>query len=992
MRHSRSKLNARASGTSAGTKQSGVPATVSAPTAIAAVFVAAAVSASLPSVAFAQTQPGNAACAAAPLNWMQGAYRCTATAAAAASGSMVDLQAVRGPNRGSATFACSNGAWSVQRGGICKPQPSLYSESDPIGSAANRLNAITLSDSEPGYVGTQPLSGTNVIAAPSQDANGFMTPALKAVTDSFADALRKSYPPNKNWWATRISPAVTVMEPGQTVVLDVVALDTNGKAIGPANQVGQVSLTTKWQSVDGTIVEGFGSAKFLPNGQVQVTAPANGAIGRLLVSLQAVGCNRMGCDTTVPGVSQLDALFSGELIAVKGGVVKLAEMGAVQLPQADGSINSAQFSKADLKTAMTAFRGSQRDRTDAIGYPLVISGAAPIAAGRAVDLRLQGVPMGGTVFSAQTRGSEQLLVVALDPAEAYNFAKYSDDAVVAAKLVRPNPISTYNSDPKRKYWPGEQTPPAAAFVNSAALSTGKQNFAATRFSAFSAAAAPDGPCAAPNGATSLLHLQPVLNLFNGELGLYISAQVTGVGEIECKWSLGSNPALDTAEVVAGALVAAPVTLIAGTKLKPKPYGEIKLKFSGNLNTSSDFSYTVGYATGDRYGPKSELKLPRLDPSNPLDQAAAQVKVDVGGEIGIKSEIRADATGGAIGLALLMTNAVTGEGLGEDSITVKSYVSAGVSASLPTMAWVYNSGGGAEAKVAAKAGVKAKLPKLLTKYMDAIALSSSNVSLKKDLVVDATIAEAGVKMAFAAETKPNAPTGAVLTKFQPKVDRAVSSLLAYDRPAKDSANVPLQPGNAIAAPKDRNLSFWGKSMKAGGLISGTSDECKKSVDTPFISNVGPFVGISNQVHVCDPSQRGQKTDVNSGIRVPDDFDNDKLKVLTYVAYGWPNWTCASGTVYSPRYGNYEYVQVYGDNSLTWPPFLTWGGSNFLHPCGQDQIPAIGGGSWGFTIAGGWGSITSWETAPESIQLVPDDGGNKMPGLCQLMIRWPGSTLR
>lgn len=682
-----------------------------------------------------------------------------------------------------------------------------FSSSDPEGDAQTALDKIPLSDTEPAFVGTQPMPGTDEISPTMDDG------ASAAMQQAFALAS-SAKDPEPRWWATQLTPQSQMMKPGQTINVQVNKIDSAGTVYAGVKST-ELSVKVAWQGADGTITPDEGSAIWTGTGELQVTSPANLGPGRLLVALRP--------NSTDPAVladtERWSALFTGEEWGLQTGTINLSGVGQVLYP-GTGHGSPTQFTASDMLAAVKAFQRATFDK-NVLGYPVVISGATAISTGESVDLRLQGYPAGGTVYSVATRGIEQMLIVQLDPAAAYVIPPYDPQTLINDGLLPQYPI-----------WTSSVGGLSTAAANSGVSGGVTAQSASENAQTVSAQGANvlGGDCTGSTGASLSVQFTPVWNLASWDVGLFVSPKIAASASASCTWKL--EPSKGAAFALEAAF-SGPLYLLLGPNFAPKPYGELKASLSMDGNQDDGFSVVAGYSTGQ--GSRFRI-APLSNPMESLKGTSITIKPSFTGEVGVKSEIENGIAGGAVGLIFDIMNKLGGN-TSEFNASIKAYVNAGVEATLPDAAAVYQTSKGSSVKAAAKAGVAATIPGFLAKLI-------SNPKGKFDTSV--TLTDVGLDVAYQAKAEAQSTNSTKITQLT----NTETGILAMLVGASGG-----QSGIGRMAPKDTSLSFFDRIVAQGDTVAATEQECKAAggkLNAPIVaSSISTFFGLSNEIKICSP---------------------------------------------------------------------------------------------------------------------------------------------
>lgn len=627
--------------------------------------------------------------------------------------------------------------------------------------------------------------------------------------------------PEPDWVVTRLTRSLAWMNAGESLDIGINKVNRLEEVYAPV-PAQAMALKVRWQKLDGSLVEGAGSAIWVKDGLIRVTAPTGLGPGSLLVALRPTGITDRA---TLALAERWSVTFAANVWATKPGVVDLKTLGELVFTAAGPAVDTLSPADRALATSAAAAAVEWVRKEQEIALPVVLRKAqTPLAAGALVDYRANdgSMPLGGVVRRVWTEGDAQLAIVAPDAKSTYDFpAPPGTAALKSAGLV-----------PAHQIWVVDGTRLAAEAAAKAAAQ--QRKVVATAGQRVAPLALPDFEFYC-KGAT--FTLEPYM-IWGGEWGFRFKLRGA---DLKCdpkfKWPVTLGPYWEAGLIV----------LVGAEALKPAAF------VTGSIGIKTPFVTTAGWNNKDGgFWKFNAEQAPGRLTGTPLKPSAG---MSLSAGVEVKRDTK-QPIGGVVGL-LVQLEKLLGSLLLDELLQFSVSIQGGGTAEL-------------------------ELPNAAEVYQKAILNSDStkNSGFKWDAFIQFGVSTSPVskkffdrmKLSFLADMlqfRPKITLGQWNLKFNGLVesrlvskDSAVVDRIGIDYPAwfrnalntlfsTGSGNFTDTPIAGIVAPREgATLSVFDKDVTNSGTIYASKDcEAFPTLKAPLVACQGPFCSATPDVPVC-----------------------------------------------------------------------------------------------------------------------------------------------
>lgn len=627
--------------------------------------------------------------------------------------------------------------------------------------------------------------------------------------------------PEPDWVVTRLTRSLAWMNAGESLDIGINKVNRLEEVYAPV-PAQAMALKVRWQKLDGSLVEGAGSAIWVKDGLIRVTAPTGLGPGSLLVALRPTGITDRA---TLALAERWSVTFAANVWATKPGVVDLKTLGELVFTAAGPAVDTLSPADRALAASAAAAAVEWVRKEQEIALPVVLRKAqTPLAAGAFVDYRANdgSMPLGGVVRRVWTEGDAQLVIVAPDAKSTYDFpAPPGTAALKSAGLV-----------PAHQIWVVDGTRLAAEAPAKAAAQ--QRKVVATAGQRVAPLALPDFEFYC-KGAT--FTLEPYM-IWEGEWGFRFKLRGA---DLKCdpkfKWPVTLGPYWE----------AGLITLVGAQALKPAAF------VTGSIGIKTPFVTTAGWNNKDGgFWKFNAEQAPGRLTGTPLKPSAG---MSLSAGVEVKRDTK-QPIGGVVGL-LVQLEKLLGSLLLDELLQFSVSIQGGGTAEL-------------------------ELPNAAEVYQKAILNSDStkNSGFKWDAFIQFGVSTSPVskkffdrmKLSFLADMlqfRPKITLGQWNLKFNGLVksrlvskDSAVVDRIGIDYPgwfrkalntlfSTGSGNFTDTPIAGIVAPREgTTLSVFDNDVTNSGTIYATKDcEAFPTLKAPLVACQGPFCSATPDVPVC-----------------------------------------------------------------------------------------------------------------------------------------------
>jgi hypothetical protein len=627
--------------------------------------------------------------------------------------------------------------------------------------------------------------------------------------------------PEPDWVVTRLTRSLAWMNAGESLDIGINKVNRLEEVYAPV-PAQAMALKVRWQRLDGSLVEGAGSATWVRDGLIRVTAPTGLGPGSLLVALRPTGITDRA---TLALAERWSVTFAANVWATKPGVVDLKTLGELVFTAAGPAVDTLSPADRALATSAAAAAVEWVRKEQEIALPVVLRKAqTPLAVGALVDYRANdgSMPLGGVVRRVWTEGDAQLAIVAPDAKSTYDFpAPPGTAALKSAGLV-----------PAHQIWVVDGTRLAAEAAAKAAAQ--QRKVVATAGQRVAPLALPDFEFYC-KGAT--FTLEPYM-IWGGEWGFRFKLRGA---DLKCdpkfKWPVTLGPYWE----------AGLIALVGAEALKPAAF------VTGSIGIKTPFVTTAGWNNKDGgFWKFNTEQAPGRLTGTPLKPSAG---MSLSAGVEVKRDTK-QPLGGVVGL-LVQLDKLLGSLLLDELLQFSVSVQGGGTAEL-------------------------ELPNAAEVYQKAILKSDStkNSGFKWDAFIQFGVSTSPVskkffdrmKLSFLADMlqlRPKITLGQWNLKFNGLVksrlvskDSAVVDRIGIDYPgwfrnalntlfSTGAGNFTDTPIAGIVAPREGTaLSVFDNDVTNSGTIDASKDcEAFPKLKTPLVACQGPFCSATPDVPLC-----------------------------------------------------------------------------------------------------------------------------------------------